>query len=70
MNGLRSLLCTVDVHVDKAAILMRMLFIKDLRKLQTSIDSAIVEVQVSSNFSCFSAEIDLLCGLDVMRLTD
>ena len=36
-----------DSDVDLAAILMRLLFIKDLRGLQDSIDDAIVDVQVN-----------------------
>ena len=35
-----------DRDVDLAATLMRMLFIKDLRRPQDSIDDAIVDVQV------------------------
>lgn len=35
-----------DAQVDAAATVMRMLFIRDLRQLQTQVDDAIVAVQV------------------------
>ena len=38
--------CHADEKVDAAATVLRMLFIRDLRTLQTHIDDAIVEVQV------------------------
>ena len=36
-----------DKKLDTAAMVLRMLYIKDLRKLQTQIDEMIVQVQVS-----------------------
>lgn len=37
-----------DEKLDTAAMVLRMLFIKDLRKLQTQVDEMIVQVQVST----------------------
>lgn len=38
-----------DSKLDTAATVLRMLYIKDLRKLQTQIDEMIVQIQVSQN---------------------
>ena len=38
-----------DKQLDTAATVLRMLYIKDLRKLQTQIDEMIVQVQVSKS---------------------
>lgn len=39
------LCATADASVDKAATLLRILYTRDLRKLQSLIDETIVEVQ-------------------------
>jgi hypothetical protein len=43
---------TADEKLDTAATVLRMLYIKDLRKLQTQIDEMIVQVQVSTPHHC------------------
>lgn len=45
-NYLKYIKIILDKLIDKAAIIMRMLFLKDLRELQTSIDQTIVRCQV------------------------
>ena len=55
-----------DKQLDTAATVLRMLYIKDLRKLQTQIDEMIVQVQVSESqlsecASCNRTLIGLIC---------
>lgn len=38
--------CTTDAEVDKLATVLRLLYIRDLRQLQTAIDRMVVDVQV------------------------
>jgi hypothetical protein len=40
---------TADAQVDAAASLLRLLFVQDLRRLQTEVDAALVAVQVRDN---------------------
>lgn len=43
------LLLSSDAAVDRLGTVLRLLYIRDLRQLQTTIDRMLVEVQVSKN---------------------
>ena len=53
-------LVVADAQVDQAACVLRLLYLKELRQLQTAIDDAIVGVQVNYVPSpCCNAAADL-----------
>lgn len=49
-------------------MVLRMLYIKDLRKLQTQIDEMIVQVQVSTAGSPWNSDGQLCCVFSVMHV--
>ena len=61
VSGIVSIRCAAaDEKTDVAATILRMLYIKDLRGLQTLIDETLVNVQVSCAFT--SLQACMLCS--------